>query len=164
VADLHPPLKAFYADDVDLAEWMVEYGHLLEDCDDERELLFIEAPGWFCPEDEFSLFRCLLHAQGVVRIDDDVLEAYIQEVILHMLSLPELEDIFSEDDAADLTSGEMAAHTLVVFGASDLEGWDITLTELNSDKRVISSFKYTTFEAEKNIHLARFSDYFSLEL
>jgi hypothetical protein len=41
----------------------------------------------------------------------------------------------------------MAAHSLVVFGASDLEGWNITLTKLNINKKVISSFKYTTPEA-----------------
>jgi hypothetical protein len=129
-----------------------------------REALFVESPEWFYPEEEFSLFCCVLHAQGILRVDDNALESYIQDVILHMLSLSELDDIFSEEEAADLTSDKMATHSLIVFGASDLEGWDITLTELNTEKTVINSFKYTTSKTEKNIHLARLGDYFCLEL
>jgi hypothetical protein len=54
-------------------------------------------------------------------VEYDVPKSYIQEVILHMLSLSKLKNIFSKDDAIDLTSSEKAPHTLIVFGASDLE-------------------------------------------
>jgi hypothetical protein len=39
-----------------------------------------------------------------------------------MIGLLKLENIFSKDDMADFTSGEMAAYILVVFGASDKDG------------------------------------------
>jgi hypothetical protein len=65
------------------AEWMAEYSYLLEECDDEKETLFIEALEWFYPEVEFSLFYCLLYARRITRVDNDILESYIQKVIVH---------------------------------------------------------------------------------
>lgn len=111
-------------------------------------------PAWFFLEEDFSLFRCLLHCKGFLGSDiDEPLDAYVMNMVIHMGELPELDDIFDNDDAKDMVSGEMVVGTLAIFSTVDMEKWEITLSDLTLEGKVLSTFVYEVDDPMKQLQL-----------
>ncbi|KAL3690532.1 hypothetical protein R1sor_016841 [Riccia sorocarpa] len=165
VESLHPPLRALLDENYDPVEWSRQYMELVGEMEDAREELIIIAPQWFLPSSEtFSLIECLLRVTDPVEaFSPEKCEAYLALLVDYMKNLDDLKDIFIEEEAEKLISGQKCCDEMVVYAASKLETWNISITSIDGDCKVMNRFQYIVTGSLKEVHLAKIDYYFVLK-
>ena len=132
---------------------------------DIRPILSIEPHEWFLPSGGCSLWKCLLRADNILEYDgNDILGEYIITILQHMSSLPALEEIFSDDDAAYLVGGETACPELILFTIAEIQDWEIKLSRIDEKNALLDSFTYEVHNPCKKIELVMVDSYYCLKL
>eukprot|EP00644_Phytophthora_capsici_P017703 jgi/Phyca11/120856/e_gw1.42.423.1 len=141
-----------------MADWHASYQHLLDEADD-REQLCISAPLWYIPDNErASLFLCLIFG-----VSADVNE-FVYELTMYMLTLADLKGLIDAEYLEAVRNGDADPGELEMYAASKLHNWNIAITTVDVNFKVVSKFTYEVEYPLKSVHLARRGEHFAVEV
>ncbi|ETK74460.1 hypothetical protein L915_18750, partial [Phytophthora nicotianae] len=155
---LHQPLKYLLASDLDMEKWHESYQHILDEADD-REQLCVAAPSLYLPDNETSsLFYCLLFGVSIA-VDD-----FVYELVSYMKNLEDLSGLIDELYLDELQQENTDPGEFEIHAASRLHSWNVVVTAVDKDCKVVSKFTYEVENPVKTVHLARSGSYFAVEV